>query len=72
LIAFITVNLGVFNLLPLPALDGGKLLFLAIEAVLRKPVPAKYENYVNTAGMILLMGLMLFVTFNDIAKLFTR
>ena len=70
LIAFITVNLGVFNLLPLPALDGGKLLFLLIEAVFRKPVPPKYENYVHTAGMILLLCLMLFVTFNDIVRLF--
>lgn len=59
-----------FNPLPLPALDGGKLLFLLIEAVFRRPVPPKYENYVHTAGMILLLGLMLFVTFNDIVRLF--
>ena len=72
LIAFITVNLGVFNLLPLPALDGGKLLFLAIEAVRRKPVPEKYENYVHTAGFVLLFGLIIFVTFQDIVRLFTR
>ncbi|WP_092751596.1 RIP metalloprotease RseP [Hydrogenoanaerobacterium saccharovorans] len=72
LVAFITINLGVFNLLPLPALDGGKLLFLCIEAIFRKPVPPKYENYVHTAGMILLLGLMLFVTFNDITRLFFK
>lgn len=72
LVAFITINLGVFNLLPLPALDGGKLLFLAIEAIFRRPVPPKYENYVHTAGMVLLVGLMLFVTFNDVLKLFAK
>ena len=72
LVAFITINLGVFNLLPLPALDGGKLLFLLIEAIFRRRVPAKYENYVHTAGMALLLGLMLFVTFNDITKLFLK
>lgn len=72
LVAFITINLGVFNLLPLPALDGGKLLFLLIEAVFRKPVPAKYENYVHTAGMVLLLGLMVFVTFNDIVRIFFK
>lgn len=72
LVAFITVNLGVFNLLPLPALDGGKLLFLAIEAVRRKPVPEKYENYVHTAGFVLLFGLIIFVTFQDILRLFAK
>ena len=72
LVAFITINLGVFNLLPLPALDGGKLFFLAIEAIRRKPVPPKYENYVHTAGFVLLLGLIVFVTFNDIIRIFSR
>ncbi len=71
LLALITVNLGIFNLLPLPALDGGKLLLLAIEGIFRKPVPEKYEIIINTAGMVLLMLLMLFVTFNDITRLVT-
>ncbi|MEG1640838.1 MAG: site-2 protease family protein, partial [Ruthenibacterium sp.] len=66
----ITINLGVFNLLPVPALDGGRLLFLIIEAVRHKPVPQKFEIGVNAVGFVLLMGLMLFVTFNDITKLF--
>lgn len=70
IMALITVNLGVFNLLPVPALDGGRLLFLLIEAICRKPVPAKYEGWVHMAGFVLLMGLMVVVAFNDIFKLF--
>ena len=69
MIAFITINIGVFNLIPLPALDGGRLFFLLIEAIRGKPVPVKYEGFVHAAGLVLLMGLMLFVTFNDIVKL---
>ena len=71
LMALITINLGVFNLLPLPALDGGKLLLLVLEAIRRKPIPEKYEIVINTAGFILLMLLMAFVTFNDITRLVT-
>ena len=70
LVAFITINLGVFNLLPLPALDGGRLLFMLVELVRRKPVSAKYEGYVHAAGFALLMLLMVSVTFNDVLKLF--
>lgn len=70
LVSFITVNLGVFNLLPLPALDGGRLLFLLIELVRRKPVNPKYEGVIHAVGFILLIGLMVFVTFNDVIKLF--
>ncbi len=69
LVAIVTVNLGVFNLLPLPALDGGRLVFLAIEAVRRKPVDPKYEGYVHTVGFILLVGLIVAVTFSDVSKL---
>lgn len=67
--ALIAVNLGVVNLLPLPALDGGRLLFLLIEAVRRKPLNRKYEGYVNFAGFALLMALMVIVSFNDIMRL---
>ena len=69
LVALITVNLGVFNLLPVPALDGGRLVFLILEAIRRKPVPQKFEIAVNAAGFVLLIGLMLFATFNDITRL---
>lgn len=69
LFAFITINVGVFNLLPIPALDGGRLFFLLIEFLFRKPVPAKYEAYINAAGMFLLLGFVAVVTLNDILKL---
>ena len=69
LAAFITINLGIFNLLPLPALDGGRLLFVLIEMIFRKPIPAKYEGMVHFIGFALLMLLMLVVTFNDISML---
>lgn len=71
--AFIAVNLAVMNMLPIPALDGGHIFFLlvtwAIESVTKKKINPKYEAYIHAAGLILLMGLMVFVTFNDIVKL---
>jgi regulator of sigma E protease len=70
LMILITVNLGVFNLLPLPALDGGRLVFLIWEVITRKPVPQKYEALVHFVGIILLLLLMVFVTYSDITKLF--
>lgn len=69
LTAFISINLGVMNLLPLPALDGGRLVFLIIEGIRRKPVPPKYEGFVHAAGLAVLMLLMLYVTGNDIFRL---
>lgn len=66
LMSFISINVGVFNLLPLPALDGGRLLFLLAEGIRRKPINPKYEGYIHGAGLILLLLLMLVVTFNDI------
>lgn len=72
LMAFITINVGVFNLLPLPALDGGRLFFLLVEAIRRKPIKPKYEGYVHAAGMALLLALMVFVTFNDVLNLIRK
>ena len=69
LVAFISINLGVMNLLPLPALDGGRLVFLIIEGIRRKPVPAKYEGYIHAAGLMLLLALMVYVTGQDILRL---
>ena len=69
IMAFITINIGVFNLLPVPALDGGRLFFMLIEMIFRKPVPAKYENWVHAVGMILLLIFMAVVSFSDIFKL---
>ncbi|MDO5602782.1 MAG: RIP metalloprotease RseP [Oscillospiraceae bacterium] len=70
LLALFTINLGIFNLLPIPGLDGGHLLFLLIEAIRRKPIKQKYEAFIHMAGLALLMGLILLVTFWDITKLF--
>ena len=74
LAALIAVNLAVMNLLPLPALDGGKIFFLVVNALcmltIRKKIPAKFESYVHLAGFALLMLLMLVITFQDVWKLF--
>lgn len=70
LAAMLTINLGVFNLLPIPALDGCKLWLLAWEGVTHRPVPQRMEAAINTAGMALLLTLMLMVTGQDIIKLF--
>lgn len=66
----LSANLGVMNLLPIPALDGGRIVFLLIEAVRRKPVPKEKEAMVHLVGMALLMILMVFVMFNDIRNIF--
>ncbi len=69
-IAVISINLAVINLLPFPALDGGRLLFVAIEAIIRRPIKPVVANTLNLVGFGLLMILMLTVTVSDIAKLF--
>ena len=70
LMVMITVNLGVFNLLPLPALDGGRLIFLLWEGITRRRVPPKFEGIVHFVGLLLLIFLMLVVSYSDITKLF--
>lgn len=67
---FLSANLGIVNLLPIPALDGGRLVFLFLEAVRRKRIPPEKEGMVHFAGFALLMALMVVVMFNDIMKLF--
>ena len=69
IMALITINIGVANLLPLPALDGGRLIFLILEGIRRKKINPKYEGYVHAAGFALLILLMLFVTYNDIVRI---
>lgn len=69
LVALLTVNVGIFNLLPIPALDGGRLLFLLWEGITRRPVPPKYEGLVHAIGLVLLLILIVIVTFHDIVKL---
>ena len=66
----ISINLGIMNLLPLPALDGGRLLFQFIELFFRKPVPRKVEGYIHMGGIILLLAFMAFITLKDIIGLF--
>ena len=70
LFILITMNLGVFNLLPLPALDGGRLIFLIIEGVARRPIKREIEQTINTVGLLALMGLMLLITVKDVFSLF--
>lgn len=72
LAAFMTINVGIFNLLPLPALDGGRLIFLIIEAIRRKPIKQEREGLVHFIGFALLMLLMIVITFSDIIKVFKR
>ena len=70
LVAYLSINVGVINLLPFPAFDGGRILFLIIEKVFRKPVSKRVENIIHTIGFMLIIGLLIYVTFNDILKLF--
>ena len=67
----ITINLGIVNMLPFPALDGGRFLMLLIEWIFRKPVPRKVESIINTVGLVLLLGLSVFIAFQDVWKLFS-
>ena len=65
----LSANLGVMNLLPIPALDGGRLVFLIIEALRGKPIDQEKEGMVHAAGMAVLMALMIFILFQDIKSL---
>ncbi len=70
LLAVLAMNLGVFNLLPFPALDGGRLVFILYEMLFRRKVPAKVEGAIHSVGMLLLLALMLFVVCKDVIQLF--
>ena len=70
--AFISVNLCVFNLLPVPVLDGGLLLVFVIEGVRRKPLNMKVQQIIQQMGLVLIIGIILFVTFNDVSRLIAR
>lgn len=70
--AIISINLAVINILPFPALDGGRLLFVAIESVIRKNISPRIMNTFNALGFVLLILLMLVVTYHDIAKMFVK
>ena len=68
--ALISISLAVINILPFPALDGGRLLFVIIESIFKRPIPAKVANIINFIGFSFLILLMLVITFNDILKIF--
>lgn len=70
LVAYLSINVGIINLLPFPAFDGGRILFLFIEKIFRKPVSKNVENIIHSIGFMLIIGLLIYVTFNDIIKLF--
>lgn len=70
LVAYLSINVGIINLLPFPAFDGGRILFLVIEKIFRKPVSKKVENIVHSIGFFLIIGLLIYVTFNDILRMF--
>jgi regulator of sigma E protease len=69
-VAFISLNLAVINLIPFPALDGGRVLFVIIEAIIRRPIKPKIANTLNTVGFFILIALMLVITYRDILKFF--
>lgn len=69
-IGFLSVNLGIINLLPIPALDGGRLVFIGYEAIVGRKPNQKVENWLHTIMFFLLMGLLIYITFNDIVRLF--
>ena len=66
----ISINLGIMNILPIPALDGGRFLFMVIEAVRGKPIPPEKEGMIHMAGLVLLFSLMILLTVMDLRKLF--
>ena len=70
LVAYLSINVGIINLLPFPAFDGGRILFLFIEKIFKKPVSKKAENIIHTIGFMLIIGLLIYVSFNDIVRLF--
>ena len=69
IITILSINLGVINLLPFPALDGGRFLFLVIEGIRRKPINRNVEGYINFIGMLILFAFMIFISFKDVFKL---
>lgn len=71
-LAFISINIGIFNLIPIPALDGGKIVLNILEAIRRKPLKQEIETYVTLAGVVIMVVLMIAVTWNDIMRLFFR
>jgi len=76
IMAFIAVNVGIINMLPIPAMDGGRILFVflswVIEKIIGKPLNPKYEAYINTVAFVLLIGLMILLLYNDVMRIIAR
>ena len=69
-ISLISLNLGLMNLFPIPALDGGRILFVLLEMIFRRRLPDRIENYIHAAGFVILISLMIFITFQDVYNIF--
>ena len=69
-LALISLNLGLLNLFPIPALDGGRILFVLLEMILRRRLPEKVENWIHAAGFVLLISMMVLITCQDVYHLF--
>ncbi|HRV37399.1 MAG TPA: site-2 protease family protein, partial [Fervidobacterium sp.] len=70
IVAMITINLGIFNLFPLPALDGGRIIFALIEMITRRKINRNVESWIHAIGFFLLIGLVIFITFIDVGRFF--
>ena len=70
LVALLSLSLAILNILPLPALDGGRLMFVLVEAVIQRPLNQRFELITNTVGFFILIGLIVIITFNDVIHLF--
>ena len=68
-LALLSVNLAILNLLPIPVLDGGHLTLLTLEALMRRPLSIRHREFMQQTGLVLLLGIMVFVTFNDLNQL---
>ena len=70
--SFLSLNLAILNLLPIPVLDGGHMLFLSVEGIMRRQIPVKVKMAIQQVGMVLILGLMLFIMYNDIIQVIRR
>ena len=70
IVLLLTINLGMLNLLPIPALDGGRLFFMLVEVLRGKPIPPEKEGMIHFAGLVFFMALMVFVFMNDLRNIF--
>jgi regulator of sigma E protease len=71
-LAFISANIGLINILPIPVLDGGHIVFITIEAIIRRPISSKVKLIIQQVGMALLLALILIISYNDIMRIFVN